>query len=569
MALVLGLGVAVVPTSPAGAVPLSPYLSGLARDTYRSIVATIEPTTGLANDKLDASIMDVVPQLAVIRRAPYPSTATGATLTAQRCTAGVCVQSGTFGLQLDYQVPPGTFASYNFESARFNAGSATQLELWAKGAAGGERFEVVLWSNCSGPFPGRPPTALIQVTSVWQRFVIPMADFRPFVSPSSLCRLSIGFNDAIHPGGRIHLDKARFLNPAAAPVRLSPDEETSVTNIGLAMASILGARELGWETPSSALSRLSLALRSVERLRKFHGFPQTHNRVVSLAPSDGDRCISTVDTGYLAVALILVRQQVPELASRASALLNAMDWAWLYDSAAGLPYGCRYPDGSTSSFHYDYLEADSRLAHLIGIGSRGMPKASWKRLRRGSEAARCAGTSHLEPGWLGGGLFMAYLPGLFLRDGAALRDSAVSLVDDQICIGRQLSAPGWGWSATALPPYGEQYCGFGCQRDDVLVPHASVLANEVRPVEANLQALEALGARAPFRDGTRSLAYGFRASVNWQTLEVATTQLVLDQSMAFLALVNHATEGRLRAMACADALIRRGTALVPDYAGSC
>jgi len=70
-------------------------------------------------------------------------------------------------------------------------------------------------------------------------------------------------------------------------------------------------------------------------------------------------------------------------------------------------------------------------------------------------------------------------------------------------------------------------------------------------------------------DGTQTFDFGFRASVNWQKHEVATVYLVLDQSMAFLGLVNLQTHGRLRKLFCQDAITRNAISLIPDYSQSC
>jgi hypothetical protein len=554
------------------------YLDQLAVDTYNSILASIEPSTGLPHDKIDASLLDIVPQLGVVRGIPYTSTGPSASLQAGPCKAAGCAHTGRWGLRLEYDIPAGSFASYNIESHGFDASSATDLEFWARGDHAGDRFEVVLWSNCAGGFPGRPASALIEVGTTWERHTVPMADFAGYATPSSICRLSLGFNDAIDPQGTVYVDGIRFRDAAGKAPWLAPDEETNVTTVGLYMASVIGARSLGIETTESARQRLATTLTALESLPKYHGFPQTHNHVVSRTPSAGDTCISTVDTGNLAIGLILVRQSVPELADRANALLTAMDWSWLYDPTAGLPYGCRHPDGSVDAFHYDYLMADSRLAHLLGIGSGGMPASSWDNLRRAHQPPRCASTGPLEPGWSGGGLFMAFLPGLFLRDRGELASSARALVDEQICYAQQIDTPegAWGWSATAMPPNGATYCGFGCQRDDVLVPHASLLAlgahtPTVDPaaVVHNLEALERMGARTPFSDGNNDFHWGFRSSVNWQTGEVATPMLILDQTMAFLSIVDQTTGGSLRAAACKDPLVRQGTDAIADYAGTC
>ena len=533
----------------------------------------VEPSTGLPHDRFDASLFDIMPPFAVVRTTPYTSTASGASLESRRCTTADCRHNGYYGLKLSYNMPPGKWGSYNVDSPGFDVSKAAYLEAWVKGARGGERFEFVLWSNFQGPFPDRTDSALISVSQTWERRRIPLTDFQPYVNLSSLCRLSIGFNDAIHPGGTVYLDNIAFVDTNGNRVHVPLDEETSVTNIGLYIASVLGALDLGWEDYDGTVARLSVTLTSIEALQKWHGLPQTHNHVVSLRPSMGDRCISTVDLGNFAAGLILLRQRVTELSARASALLNAMEWDWLYDNNAGLPYGCRYPDGSASNGHYGWPAADSRLAHFIGIGTQKMPPGSWNNLNRSHEPPRCSGFWHFEPGWDGGGLFMQLLPGIFLDEAESeLGTSACNFVQDQICYAQQIGAPTWGWSATALPPYGAEYCGYGCERDDILVPHASILAADcISPAELtkNLLALEALGARPLVTDGTQTFDFGFRASVNWRTREVSAVYLVLDQCMAFLSLVNHRANGRIRELFCQDDITLRAISLIPDYGNSC
>jgi hypothetical protein len=498
----------------------------------------------------------------------------GATIDATNC-AGECKRSGELGLKINYSTPAGNFASYNIEaSSSFNVASATFLELLAKGESGGERFEVVLWSNRDGGFPGRPANALLSVGKKWKRHRIPIGDFSsPNVDLSKLFRLSIGFNDAIHPAGVVFLDDIRFVDANGSPVYIALNEDTNVTNIGLYMASMAGAVRVGIEDPGSAASKLSRTLASIEALEKFHGFPQTHNHVASLKPALGDRCISFVDLGYLAAGLILVRRQFPELATRATALLDAMDWAWFHDEAVGLPHGCRFPDGSTASFHYDFFAADSMLAHFISIGTDEMPPGSFNNLNRAGEGARCASNGFFTPGWQGGGLFMQFFPTIFLDNtGTLLRQSACAFAEDQICFFARLGAPAWGSSAVGVPPFSCEYCGFGCDRNDLLTAHASVLAVDCVGRSAlvqNLRSLEGLGARPPASDGTASFDLGFRSAVNWQTRQVSTNQLILEQAMLLLSLCNELNDDSIRRLFCADPITFHASMLIPEFRLTC
>ena len=554
-------------------VTAKPYENILIEATYESILAMVEPGTGLPHDRFDASMFDIMPQFAVVRTMPFISKAAGASLESWRCMTADCRYTGDYGLKIEYEMPSGTWGSYYVDSPGFDVSKAVYLQAWAKGAQGGERFEFVLWSNCEESFPGRPDSALISVSQTWKLKRVPLKDFQDYVDLSSLCRLSIGFNDNIHPKGTIFVDQIAFVDTEGNRIHVPLDEETNVTNIGLYIAGVLAALDLGLEDYNNAVNKLSTTLTSVEALEKWHGFPQTHNHVVSLKSSKGDTCISTVDLGNFAAGLIMLRQRVSELSARSGALLNAMEWDWLYDDSAGLPYGCRYPDGDASDWHYDWLCADSRLAHFIGIGTEKIPPDSWNNLNRNQEPQRCAGLWHYEPGWDGGGLFMQFLPGIFLDETESeIGTSASNFAQDQICYAQQIGAPAWGWSATCLPPYGEDYCGYGCERDDILVPHASILAADyISPASLteNLLILEAMGGRQSVTDGTQTFDFGFRASVNWQTSEVASVYLVLDQSMAFLSLFNGITNGVIRELFCQDEITLSAISLIPEYSNSC
>jgi len=573
-------------------------LNTIRNATYNSIKAMVEPSTGLPHDKFDAALFDTIPQLASIRSIPRTYKADGASLTDEeyvQCTDAECRYSGNYGLKFEYDMSlPDTWGSYNIEGS-FDISKASYLEAWVKGAKGTEQFGFVLWSDCQGSFPGRPINfSSISVSQTWQQVRIPLVNFPDTVNLSSICRLAIDFNNGMHPtevspSGTIYIDSITFIDDFNR-VHIPLDEETNVTNIGFYIASVLGALEVGLESYNNVVANLTKTITSIESLQKWHGFPQTHNRVVSLQPTNGDTCISAVDTGFFAAGLILLKQRIPELANRANTLLNAMEWDWLYDSNAGFFYVCRYSDDKVSEEYYDWLTADSRIAYFIAIGMGKIPASSWNNLNREKESPRCTTriSRHFGPGWEGGGLFMALQPAIFLNEvETELETLSSNFIDDQRCRYQEVDAPAWGFSATALPPsylyYGDKgeksYCGYGCESgsivdnlEDIIVPHASILAvdyiGDTVFIE-NLNNLEALGARAPVTDGEQILDFGFRASIDWVKNEVATVYLILDQSMAFLSLVNHQTGGRTPSLFCKDEITQSATNSIPNYINSC
>jgi Protein of unknown function (DUF3131)./Uncharacterized protein conserved in bacteria (DUF2329). len=559
-------------------------LPAMARATWASLDALVEPSSGLPHDTLNRIWLDLFPQFAALRSQPSVTAPSPAILNVAPCASAECRQRGAYGLRFVYSMPaPGTFGSYNIQSVHridnvetydsFDVSAARYLEMSGRGAVGGERFEVVLWSDCTAGFPGRPDSGLIEVTTEWQRIRLDLLDYASRADLRSLCRVSIGFNDAIHPGGTLYLDDIAFVREDGTRIHIAHDEETSVTNIGLYLASVVAARDLGILTDTEMASRLETTVTSIESLQKFHGFPQTHNRTVTLGPDEADRCISTADSGYLAAGLMVVQHAVPQFAARAEQLLNAMEWDWTYDGDAGLPYLCRFPDGSaTATSHYDFYAADSRFAHAVGIGGGQIPPESWSRLKRALEPASCSSTPLFEPGWDGGGLFMILLPWIFLDEWTTpLAGGARAFIDDQICYAQSVNAPAWGFSAT-VPPEGNDYCGYGCTRTDFVVPHASLLAAELVSADVllgNLEGLTAMGARPLVNDGVTTSDFGFVASASLVNGQIAPVYLLLDQAMVLLATANRLQHGAVRQYVCGDSRAAGLRTALPEYAGSC
>lgn len=168
---------------------------------------------------------------------------------------------------------------------------------------------------------------------------------------------------------------------------------------------------------------------------------------------------------------------------------------------------------------------------------------------------------------------MQFFPAIFIDDeGTLLRHSACAFVNDQVCYYKQLGSSAWGSSAVGIPPFACTYCGFGCDRDDVLTAHASVLALdcvERSSLVQNLRALEGLGGRESVAEGNETFDFGFRTSVNWRTREVGTAYFVLEQAMVFLSLCNNLNGNSIRQLVCQDPIARRARALIPEFRSTC
>jgi len=104
---------------------------------------------------------------------------------------------------------------------------------------------------------------------------------------------------------------------------------TSPTNIGLWLASALGAHDLGYLTLNGLLERLSGTLASIGRLELYRGNLLNWYDIRTLAPLE-PRYVSGVDSGNLLGALVALEQGLGELAQ--APLLDGKAFAGLFDT---------------------------------------------------------------------------------------------------------------------------------------------------------------------------------------------------------------------------------------------
>ncbi|MDQ6670222.1 MAG: DUF3131 domain-containing protein [Chloroflexota bacterium] len=199
------------------------------------------------------------------------------------------------------------------------------------------------------------------------------------------------FDADTDPSTHLPLDNIGF---NGAPAR---GAYTSPTNIGVYFWSVVAAHDMRIIDRTAELQRVNATLTEVERLSKWHGFlfswydiSNGHHIDTPTGPDmEGKpakgQLISTVDNGWYASGLILVRQEFPELADRATALLNAMDFGIFYDASrqsdtnitAGQMYGGYITDTGPANFHYGLLNTETRIAAYVGIGTHRMPGDVW------------------------------------------------------------------------------------------------------------------------------------------------------------------------------------------------
>jgi len=341
--------------------------------------------------------------------------------------------------------------------------------------------------------------------------------------------------------------------------------ETSISNIGLYMAAVAVAGKTGVITEAAAKEKLELTFSSLEQIQKWRGFPVTWINVKTGQPACGPKFSYADHNGNLVSGLLVVAGLFPdEFARRVEAYIAPMNFKACYDPAVGKikgGYDLAKNDfdihQSWGAWYYDLLEGDTRHFALLGMAREQIPEECWTHLNRGtghadaldqevsnllSKTADAPGKIYYWPGMTGGGLFMQYLPGIFLREKALPEGlSAAALARGEIELAKSAGYfPLWGVSASETPD-GKGYLGWATLKKTVVTPHASVLAIADFPSEVlgNLQALEAKGMRPELKLDGQVHKFGFTDAYDVVTQEKSAHYLSLDQGMLFLSLANY------------------------------
>src|SRR5919198_41112 len=349
-------------------------------------------------------------------------------------------------------------------------------------------------------------------------------------------------------------------------VQLVPDmrvaHRTSPTNIGLGLLATLAAHDLGLIDAATLVGRIDATLTTTETLEKVNGHLLNWYDTRTLEPLP-PRYISTVDSGNLAGALLTLanglQQLAPALASRAEALFDAMDFAFLYEPKRKLfTIGYRVADaegpGRFDPSYYDLLASEARLASFLAIAKGDAPEMHWFHLGRSITSVR--GASVLLS-W-SATLFEYLMPLLLMRSypDTLLDESCRLAVRRQRDYGQDRGVP-WGISESAYNLVDRhsnyQYKAFGIPGlglkrglgDELVVaPYATALALTIDPhaSAANLRQLAGMGLEGD---------YGFFDAIDFTNREpdtiaspghgagvVVQTYLAHHEGMTLVALAN-------------------------------
>jgi len=298
---------------------------------------------------------------------------------------------------------------------------------------------------------------------------------------------------------------------------------TSPTNIGSYLWSAIVAEELGIIDRRELVRRTRETLDSVGELARHPASGQFYNwydpatlELLHTWPVDGSVVhpfASSVDNAWMAAALMVVRNAVPEVRSQAQELLAPMDFAFYYDPVgrgpdvpAGLmrggfwdspPPGCSLPGNYTGTgpdvFYtchtYGSFASETRMISYVAISLGQVPPAhyfapwrtfpdtcdwSWQEQKPVGEFVDYLGVPVFEghytyrglkfvPTW-GGDMFEALMPDMFVPEVRWGRDSWARqhsvYVRGQIEHGLRDARYGyWGFSPSSDPAGGYREYG--------------------------------------------------------------------------------------------------------------
>ncbi|MDD5217714.1 MAG: glucoamylase family protein [Candidatus Omnitrophica bacterium] len=369
---------------------------------------------------------------------------------------------------------------------------------------------------------------------------------------------------------------------------------TSPTNIAMDLLATVSAMDLGFIKLEDASARTKLLLDSLSQLRRYQGF--FYNFFDTKKREITRDYISTVDNGWLAVALVVIRQAFPgEIGKAASAILDGLNFEEFLDPGNNqLVVGFDVPRTDFGKYHYGQLVTEARATSFYAIGKGNIAQDHWWYLYRTLPAAwkwqnqqpvgktiTRDGVEYFQgyytyrnkkfvPSW-GGSLFEFLMPTLVMNEkklspkGLGLNNRIATELQRDYAL-KEKKYPVWGISPCATASgrkwkyeiLGVKALGSkGYSDRGIITPHVSFLALDSLPKAAiaNIRRLldyEIYG------------EYGFYDSVNVRNGVVNPQYLALDQGMIIVAICNYLKDGSIQKRFHADTVGQKGEDLLKE-----
>ena len=373
---------------------------------------------------------------------------------------------------------------------------------------------------------------------------------------------------------------------------------TSPSDIAAYLWSTMAAEDLKIISGEEAADRMGRTLATLVKLDRAHGFffnwyDPRDGAALKVWPGGGPirPFLSTVDNGWLAVALMMVRNARPGLRDVADSLLTPMNFGFFYDpydpqspvEHPGLLRGGFYSDNNTyAGYHYGMLNTEARIASYVAIARNQVPPEHYYRMSRSrptradSQSMTCRGQVRnylgvdvdegyntyrglrIVPSW-DGSMFEAMMVPLFVPEAEwgptswgvnhklYVRASIENALEDS-------RFPAWGASPSSIPAGGYRVYGVTplsvdgrdveAAKEAVMTPHASFLALQFAPRES-LKNAELL------KDRFQAYGpHGFLDAVDLKSGVVSDAELSLDQGMIMAAVANALGNGIIQRAFC-------------------
>ena len=351
---------------------------------------------------------------------------------------------------------------------------------------------------------------------------------------------------------------------------------TSLTNISMDLMGTVAAMDLGFISEDEARQSVQKVFKSLSEMARYKGFFYNFYDTKKLAVTRS--YVSSVDSGWLAIAFVIIRQAFPgELADQATRFMDSFSFEHLLDPETNqLVIGIEVPEKDFGGYHYGMLMSEARATSIYAIGKGDLPRSHWWFLYRTPPArwdwqsqkpkgklVTREGVDYFQghydflgknivPSW-GGSLFEYLMPTLVLKErqlspkGFALNNrTAVELQRDYAL--NEMGYPVWGispssslngkkWKYVELGVSGMAVQGY--QDQGVITPHVSFLALDSHPEAA-------IGNVRKLLEYEMVGEYGLYDSMDVKSGKITPMYLSLDQGMSLIAICNYLKKGSIQ-----------------------
>lgn len=274
-----------------------------------------------------------------------------------------------YSLEIEFYIPKEAEGSWSTSLNELDISQSKGIGFWIKGSEGAEEFWVRL-EDGEGVKKEIKVTDYAKITTEWQEVKITIENFSG-INLDRVGKFTLLFKGDPHiMSGKIYLDDIYFYGEPELFFKSLKD------NIAYYPDNIL------MEDERKELITKSDTLSVLEALPRWHGLWDNYYSTTNLQVTR--RYISSVDNGWLAGGLIIVRQAFDEqMGKRCSKLLYEMDFSALYNRELGqINLGYDTEKNELSPYHYGQLNSEARFTSLIAIGKGDTPKEHWHKVHR-------------------------------------------------------------------------------------------------------------------------------------------------------------------------------------------